>query len=324
MHAEISYGKNQITVYRTYANAMAGLTPVPESSFLGRDNTLFAVALDIEVLGDRFLAAYTLGDNHSLIATDSMKNVVLQQSLAFKGSTLESFLAFLAQQFLTIYPQIQVLRMTAKEQPFNAVSVLGDDGETFVTSNTLFSRSYNDHSVASLQVERDEDCMKVVAHQCGREGLQLIKISGSSFQSFVQDTYTTLQEQADRPLFIYLDVWWKYTNVTHMIEPSLSHYIAAEQVRDIVQAIFHRFASKSIQHLIYEIGVRLLEQFQQMAEVSFVAQNRLWDTACVSDTDPELKIYTDPRPPYGVIRLTLTRDELPYVIYSKGKVQDER
>jgi urate oxidase len=65
----------------------------------------------------------------------------------------------------------------------------------------------------------------------------------------------------------------------------------------------------SIQHLVYEMGTRLLERFPQMAEVTFEAQNRLWDSAFVSEADERIKVYTDPRPPYGSIKLTLGRDE---------------
>jgi urate oxidase len=57
------------------------------------------------------------------------------------------------------------------------------------------------------------------------------------------------------------------------------------------------------------MGLCLLARFPQMAAVSFAAQNRLWDTAFVSDTDPQTKVYTDPRPPYGLITLTMRRDE---------------
>ena len=67
----------------------------------------------------------------------------------------------------------------------------------------------------------------------------------------------------------------------------------------------------SIQHLIHEMGVSLLGRFSQMAEVSFEAQNRLWDTAFSLETgganEQTPTVYTDPRPPYGLIRLTLTR-----------------
>jgi urate oxidase len=56
------------------------------------------------------------------------------------------------------------------------------------------------------------------------------------------------------------------------------------------------------------MGTRLLDRFPQMASVAFDGQNRLWDTALVSDTDPTIKVYCDPRPPYGSLHLTLSRD----------------
>jgi urate oxidase/2-oxo-4-hydroxy-4-carboxy-5-ureidoimidazoline decarboxylase len=56
------------------------------------------------------------------------------------------------------------------------------------------------------------------------------------------------------------------------------------------------------------MGQRILERFPQLAEVSFESQNRLWDLAVTSETDERVKVYTDPRPPYGKIGLVLRRD----------------
>jgi urate oxidase len=64
----------------------------------------------------------------------------------------------------------------------------------------------------------------------------------------------------------------------------------------------------SIQHLVHEMGVRLLDQFGGMAEVTFEAQNRLWDTSKVSEADPATKVFSDPKPAHGSIGLTLRRD----------------
>jgi urate oxidase len=305
---QISYGKADISLYRTYARPLTGLTPIAESEFTGRPNTLFAVNVAVEVFGDNFLPAYTEGDNSNVVATDTMKNFVLKQALAFDGATLEGFLEFLGRQFLTTYPVMQVLRLTGTEQPFIAARAPEGDGQPFSDSGVLFSRSHNDAAVATLDMERRGEEIVVVGHQCGRVGMQLIKLTGSSFASFARDSYTTLPEQIDRPLFIYLDVHWRYADSGQMRGDDPARYIAAEQVRDVAQVVFHQFVSKSIQHLVHEIGLRLLERFPQMAEVSFTAQNRLWDTAFVSEADSTLKVYCDPRPPYGLIRLTLTRD----------------
>ena len=100
MKAEISYGKGQVSVYRTYARPLQGVQRIAESDFTGRPNTLFAAEVDVEVFGDNFLPAYTEGDNSNVVATDTMKNFVLGQALEYDGATLEGFLYFLGRRFL--------------------------------------------------------------------------------------------------------------------------------------------------------------------------------------------------------------------------------
>ena len=78
----------------------------------------------------------------------------------------------------------------------------------------------------------------------------------------------------------------------------------SEAVRDALAATFDDFVSESIQHLVHEMGVRVLERFEDIELIEFDAQNRLWDTAIADDG---VKVYTDARPPYGVIHLTLER-----------------
>src|SRR5215468_5792598 len=106
----ISYGKLHVPLYRVYAHPLSGITAIPESTFTGRSNTIFALEVDVEVFGNNFLPAYTEGDNSNVVATDSMKNFVLRQALAFEGSTLEGYLEFLGRQFLATYPQMMGLK----------------------------------------------------------------------------------------------------------------------------------------------------------------------------------------------------------------------
>ncbi len=308
MRYSIRYGKAEVALYRTYASPLQGLTPIPESSFIGRPNTLFAVAVMVEVFGDNFLPAYTEGDNRNIVATDTMKNFIHTQALEYEGATLEGLLFFLGRRFLHTYPQMMSLRLTGKELPFHPARVPRSEGGRFDDSTVLFGRSHDDYARAVIEIEREGDDVKVTGHRCGRVGLQLIKITGSSFRSFARDEWTTLPERIDRPLFIYLDVGWKYGDVADMLAPDHRRYIAAEQIYDLVAVTFHEFVSNSIQHLVHEMGQRLLARFPQMSEVSFEAQNRLWDTAAVSEADERIKVYSDPRPPYGMIGLTLTRE----------------
>jgi urate oxidase len=182
-------------------------------------------------------------------------------------------------------------------------------GDGFGASATLFSQNGDDSGTASLEVVRAGDDVRILDHQCGREDLHLIKVTGSSFANFVRDQYTTLPSVTDRPLYIYLDVAWRYVDVADAVSADHARYVAAEQVRDLVGTVFHEFVSMSIQHLLHEMGQRMLARFPQLAEVVFDGQNRLWDTVVVSDKDAKIKSYCDPRPPYGSIHVTLQRSE---------------
>jgi urate oxidase len=131
-----------------------------------------------------------------------------------------------------------------------------------------------------------------------------MKVSGSAFTRFQRDDFTTLPERGDRPLFIALDLHWTYSDPAAMIASSHARYIAAEHVRDVCTTVFHQFVSESIQHLVHEMGLRLLDRFPQMASISFAAQNRTRDP--IVDAG-QAKVYSDPFPAYGQIRLTMTR-----------------
>ncbi|HLJ80458.1 MAG TPA: urate oxidase, partial [Ktedonobacterales bacterium] len=281
----ISYGKARVPVYRVNAQPLTGVAPIPESAFTDRQNTLLVLEVDVEVFGSNFLPAYTEGDNSSVVATDSMKNFVLRQALEYTGATIEGFLDMLGRRFLESYAQMERLRLTARELPFvPAVVPTGAPG-AFAASSVLFSRSHDDYTVATLEFDRDSgdgSAACLIEHRCGRAGMQLLKVTGSSFTHFVRDDFTTLPERSDRPLYIFMDASWTYTDAADMLDLSRRRYVPAEQMRDLVAVVFNEFVSESIQHLVHEMGTRIFARFPQLAEVSFEAQNRTPDPAAVS------------------------------------------
>jgi len=272
--AEIRYGKHNVSFYRTH----------PTLGLLGG-------RVSIDVFGDNFLPAYTEGDNREVVATDTMKNFVYAMALEYPGATHEGFAAFLGRRFLKTYPQMQWLRIEVREMPFVKHSA------------KLLSPTDDDYGWVELEIGRDG----LRQLRCGRRNLRLVKLTGSAFKDFARDAYTTLPEVSDRPLFIYLDVHWRYGRADDAVIDGPAH-IASEAVRDSVIATFDDFVSMSIQHLVHEMGNRLLRQFGAMSDVSFEAQNRLWDTSKVSETDPATKVFSDPKPAHGFIGLTLRRD----------------
>jgi urate oxidase len=270
---------------------------------------LLAASIEVQVLGTAFMAAYTEGDNRLVVATDTMKNFIHRESSAFAGSTLEEWLYFIGRRFLETYPHMERLRVIGQEIPFEPALVPAADGSGFESSTVLFERQHGDRSTALLELDRTaDDGVTVTDLACGRTGLQLMKVTGSAFADFARDEYTTLPERRDRPLYVHMDVGWRYGAPDTALTPDHAGYVAGEQVADLCAAVFHRFVSLSIQHLVMEIGAAILERWPQLSEASFEAQNRLWDLSVTSEDDERIKVYCDPRPPYGRIGLVLKRD----------------
>jgi len=274
MKAAIRYGKHEVSFYRTH----------PTRGLLGG-------RVSIDVFGDNFMPAYTEGDNRDVVATDTMKNFVYAAALDYPGASHEGFAVFLGRRFLATYPQMQWLRLLLREIPFA------------MHSPKLLSPLDDDYGTVELEIGQ----AGLRDLRCGRRNLRLVKLTGSAFKDFARDAYTTLPEVSDRPLFIHLDVHWRYRRMDDAVEEGTAR-IDSAAVRDAVIQTFDDFVSMSIQHLVHEMGTRLLARFEAMAEVSFDAQNRLWDTSKVSESDPSAKVFSDPKPAHGMIGLTLTRD----------------
>jgi urate oxidase len=251
----ISYGKLRVPVHR----------------ITGDD--VLACEVSVEVLGENFLPAYTEGDNSQVVATDTMKNFILRESLSYDGTALEGLLVHLGRRFIATYPVMQALRMSATELRFDRLGA------------RIYSRSGDDHGVATVDPDGTV--------RGGRHGMMLLKTRGSAFTKFARDEYTTLPERGDRPLFIRLDADWRYAG---------DAYVDSQDVRDHLAATFDGFVSESIQHLVHEMGTRLLADRPEIAEVSFTAENHTRDPV---GEDGDRKVYTDPFPAQGLITLTL-------------------
>ncbi|MFC5452234.1 factor-independent urate hydroxylase [Paenibacillus aestuarii] len=316
-HRTMYYGKGDVWVYRSYAKPLTQITPIPESGFTGRDNILFGMNVKIAVSGEKLFSSFSEGDNSVVVATDSMKNFILRKAGAYEGATAEGFLEFAGRQFLETYPHLTGVKMSADQVPFEVLPVpaSGVPGAEQLpgqlhASELVFRYSQNEHPTALVELVRTAEGIEIVQHGGGVAGLKLIKVKGSSFAGFIRDSYTTLPETSDRPLFIFLDIAWCYEQAEDALDADRERYVAAEQIRDIAHTVFHEQHSPSIQNLIYRIGQRALRRFPQLKEIRFESNNRTWETVLEQAVTREGKVFTEPRPPYGFQGFSMTKEDL--------------
>ncbi|ADJ16570.1 factor-independent urate hydroxylase [Halalkalicoccus jeotgali] len=303
----MNYGKEQVAVYRTYANPLEGVRTIPESSFDGRDNILFGLEVRVQFEGEEFLPSFSEADNTTVVATDSMKNFVLHQAGEYEGATAEGFLHFVGTEFLETYPHVEAVTMSATEYPFDERPVPGDDG--FDPSDLVFRVSDDESAFGEIYLEREGDELRFEEQTSGVTEIELVKVKENSFTGYVQDEYTTLPEREDRALYISLDVFWTYSDPEDALGDEPQRYVPAEQVRDIAQVVFHEVNSNSIQDLIYQIGLRVLERYPQLESVNFEANNRTW-IEVRDDLDGDAKVLREPPRPTGYQQFSMDRSDL--------------
>jgi urate oxidase len=271
------YGKGDVIVYRL--NRVGG--------------AVFGASITILIYGDAFWSTYTTGDNAGLIATDSMKNFVQREILNFEGSDLEDCCRFLGAKFLDLYPQVEGVQMSAAEIPYAALP----------NSEVAFAPAGPERATARLELNRKG----VVEIASGIQGVKLLRLGGSAFHGFVRDQYTTLPDIKNRPLHMWLDLEWTYTDTAAAFHSGA----VTRNVRGIVREVFHGFESGSIQQVIYQIGTKMLADIPSIAEAHLEANNRTWDTIAELDKGDErggdLGVYTEARPPFGILGLRLKR-----------------
>ena len=271
------YGKGDVIVYRLNR---AGKTPAGTSP-------VFGASVLMLLYGDAFWQTYTTGDNSKLIATDSMKNFIQRETMNFGGHDLEGFCRFLAEKFLLTYPQVEGLQVSADEIPFGSIG-----------STPAFVPAGPERAFARIELGHKG----LIEATSGLKGFKLLRLGGSAFKGFVRDQYTTLPDLHNRPLHMWLDLDWTYTTA----EAAFNVGAVTNRVRQIVRDVFAALESGSIQQIIYQMATTLLADITSIAEVRLEATNRTWDT--IAEKGDHLGVYTDARPPYGCLGLTLSRD----------------
>ncbi|MFJ6415240.1 factor-independent urate hydroxylase [Paeniglutamicibacter sp. NPDC091659] len=243
-----------------------------------------------------FTRAHIDGDNALVVPTDTQKNTVY--GLARDGvGAIENFLVRLGTHFTGEFDWITGGRWSAEQYFWDRIN----------DHDHAFSRNKSEVRTAVLEIAKGEK--NIVA---GIQGLTVLKSTGSEFNGFPVDRYTTLQETSDRILATDVTARWRYnTKVVNGGELDFDAIYAS--VRGHLLAEFANNHSYALQQTMFEMGRAVLEAHPEIDEIKMSLPNKhhfLVDLTPFGQDNPNEVFFAADRP-YGLIEATITREGVP-------------
>jgi urate oxidase len=251
--------------------------------------------LDLEVLleGD-FTAAFTEGDNASVLPTDTMRGTCT--ALAREGvEHVAVYLQRVVDRLFVASPAVDRIRMRAIAHPWERLAVDG------VPHTHGFRPAAGGSSVTTLTQQRGMP----PAITGGIQGLRLLKTTGSAFSGYPKDRYTTLPETRERIMATTVESTWGTT------EADVDHTALATAVPATFSATFATHdASESLQHTLHTMGSAVLDAHPEVTWIRFRMPNEHHNLADLSpyDLDNPNQVYVVAGDPSGLIEGIVTRE----------------
>jgi urate oxidase len=252
------------------------------------------LTVDVALEGD-FAAAHTAGDNTGLLATDTMRNTVyaLAQGHDDVGD-IERFGVRLVEHFLAAGPRVTRARVRLAAHPWSRLASGG------APDPHAFQRGNGGDRVATLTADASG-----ISVEAGIDGLVVLKTTGSGWEGYHRDDYTSLPETDDRIMATEVTARWTYRAPASEIDFTASW----EAVRAVVLATFADHYSPSVQFTLHRMGEAVLEARPEVERISFSLPNRhhlLFDLSRFG-LENDHEIFQATEEPYGLIEGTVER-----------------
>jgi urate oxidase len=241
-----------------------------------------------------FEDAHITGDQSAVLPTDTQKNTAFAYAKIHGIASIEDYALALGRRLLEACPAASAAQVRVEEYPWDRI---GDHS---------FVRRGGAVRTAVVTVGREHAIVL-----SGISDLVLLSSTGSEFQGFLKDEFTTLPETDDRILATALVAKWRHSRVDGVDWDA--SYAA------VVQNLLETFAgtySRALQETLHAMGCAVLDSREEVAEIRFSAPNKhhfLVDFGGFKvdglTNDGEVFIAADR--PYGLIEAQVTRDDAP-------------
>ena len=233
--AENTYGKSRVRLMKLARRADR--------------HDLKEITLQILFRGD-FASCYETGDNSKVLPTDTIKNTVYALARQHQIDSIEEFGLRLIDHFLKNNPQVAEVRVEMTEHLWARVA------------SAAFTRE-SQKRTALLAGTRDG-----VTFEAGIDDFTILKSSGSGFEGYIKDSYTTLKETKDRIFATAVRAVWRYAS------GPVDFNARWEGVRKTILDTFAAHESRSVQHTLHAIGQEVLKRFPDVAEIELTMPNK--------------------------------------------------
>jgi urate oxidase len=245
------------------------------------------LTVDVALEGD-FAAAHVAGDNAGLLATDTMRNTVYALARGFDVSDLERFGMRLVSHFVEAGPKVTGARIGLAAHPWERLTGAGG-----APHEHAFRRGSGGDRVATVAGSAGGG----FEIEAGIDGLVVLKTTGSGWEGYLHDEFTSLAETDDRIMATEITARWTYGST------DVDFTASWQAVRSVVLEAFGDHYSPSVQFTLHRMGEAVLEARPEVQRISFSLPNKhhlLYDLARFGiENDHEIFQATDE--PYGLI-----------------------
>jgi urate oxidase len=258
------------------------------------DHRITDLNVTVTLAGD-LADTYLTGDNAKVLTTDAQKNTVYAFARQHGVATPEEFGLRLARHFAEV-PSVERARVRVDQYGWQPI-VTGGEPHPHSFERQAGTR------IASVCAHADGQA-EVVA---GVTGLTLLKSSGSEFEGFLRDPYTTLAPTKDRILATAVNARWRLAGDDLDWDAAFG---AAGTALGEAFAITH---SRSLQQTLYAMGAAVLAACPEVSEARLSLPNKhhfLVDLSPFGLDNPGEVFYAADRP-YGLIEGTVCRAGAP-------------
>jgi urate oxidase len=259
----------------------------------GATHTIKEIDVAALLTGD-FAASYTSADNSKVVATDTIKNTVNVLAKEHLGREIERFGVSLGQHFLAKYPHVESASAEIFVKDWQRMEI---DGEPH-------SHAFCAGSEAKMwtRVICTRDAQSVAS---GVRDLVILKSTGSGWEGYPRDEYTTLPETNDRILATSFDATWTWSSTP------ADYNAANEAILSAMLSVFANNYSPSAQASVYQMGEAALKAGPEISRVDMAMPNKhcLLINLKPFGLENANEVFVPTDEPHGQIEGSVVRDE---------------